>query len=171
MPFLASDSFNLLAINPGLVFWTVITFVTVLTILWLFAWKPIIDALDIRNDKIESELKESQRLREDAEKLLKDYEAKIESAKDEATSLLETSKKEAEEAGVRIIKKAEEKNQAMATQAKKEIAQARLAVIQEIQDSIVNTTIQIVSKILKTDVTDAKHKKLIVDELKNTSLT
>ncbi len=166
MPFLASDSFNLLAVNPGLVFWTVVTFMTVLGILWLFAWKPIIHALDARNDKVESELKDSQKLREDAEKLLEAYEAKIESAKGEATKLLERSKKEAEVAGVRIVKEAEEKRKEVISQTQKEIEQAKIAVVQEIQNGIVNTTLQIVSKILQTNVDDLKHKELIVNELK-----
>ena len=170
MLLLASDSFNLLAINPGLVFWTVVTFLTVLGILWRFAWNPIVQAMDARNNKIESELKESQRLSEEAEELLKDYEAKIEKAEQESLEFAEKGKREAERSRERILREAEEKSKEMLSRAEKEIGQAKIAAVQEIQEGIVNTTIQIISKILKVDVGDEEHRSLIVDELKKSSL-
>ncbi len=171
MPFLASDSFNLLAINPGLVFWTVVTFLVVLFVLWLFAWKPIIQALDARNDKIEDELRESQRLREEAEHLLQTYQLKIENAKKEIVELTEQGKKDAEEAGSLILKQAESKNKELIVETKKEIEQAKFVVVQELQETMVHTTMQIISKILKVDIDDKKHTDLVVGELSKVSLS
>ena len=93
----------------GLYFWTVVTFLTVLIILWLFAWKPIIQAIDARNDKIEGELKESQHLREESEKLFRDYESKMKEAQSETIQLIDEGKKEAEETRAKILKKSRKK--------------------------------------------------------------
>ena len=164
-PILAG-SFNLLSVHPGLVFWTVVTFLTVLLVLWLFAWKPMIQALDSRNDKVENDLKESQRLREEAEKLLKEYEEKIKSSHKETVQLMEQSKKDAEAAREKILKKAEEESRELRERVEREIEQTKESAIQEIKSSIVNTTIAILSKILKKNVTDDSHKELILDELK-----
>ena len=167
---LASESFNLLAANPGLVFWTVVTFLTVLIILWLFAWKPIIQAIDARNDKIEGELKESQRLREESEKLLRDYESKMKEAQTETMRLIGEGKKEAEETRAKILKKAEKENSEIKARMKQEIEQAKISAVQEIQESMVNMTIQVISKIFKKDVDDKTHKELIMNELKEISI-
>ena len=109
MALLAGSGLNLLAVNPGLMIWTLITFLIVLTILWFFAWKPIATALDSRSDKIESDLQKSQELREEAEQLLADYKAKLDSAKEEAAQLIEQARKTAEEQKTRSLKKQESK--------------------------------------------------------------
>ena len=43
---------SLLDVNPGLIFWTVITFVLLLLILKKMAWKPILSSLDERENFI-----------------------------------------------------------------------------------------------------------------------
>ncbi len=40
---------GLLKVDPGLLLWTIITFVVLLLILWKAAWKPIVEALDARS--------------------------------------------------------------------------------------------------------------------------
>jgi hypothetical protein len=37
---------GLLKVDPGLLLWTIITFLVLLLILWKAAWKPIVEALD-----------------------------------------------------------------------------------------------------------------------------
>ena len=43
---LASEGGSLVDVNPGLIFWTVITFLILLFILKKVAWKPILTALE-----------------------------------------------------------------------------------------------------------------------------
>ena len=105
MNFVILSGFNLLAVNPGLVFWTVVTFLTVLLCLWLFAWKPLLQAIDQRNDKIENDLNESAKLREEADALVKEYKKKIDLALQEASKILDESRKNAEKDRQRIIEK------------------------------------------------------------------
>ena len=162
-----AGSFDLLSVHPGLVFWTVITFLTVLLLLWLFAWKPLIRALDSRNDKIENDLRESQHLREEAEKLLKEYEEKIENSRKEARLFMEQSKKDAISLKEKILQKAEAEAKELRAKTKKEIEQAKEAVISEVRNSIVDASILLLSKILKEDVEDETHKQIILDKLKD----
>jgi F-type H+-transporting ATPase subunit b len=42
---------GLLRVEPGLLLWTIITFVVLLVILWKAAWKPVVEALDARDRK------------------------------------------------------------------------------------------------------------------------
>ena len=161
-----AGSFNLLSVHPGLVFWTIITFLTVLLLLWLFAWKPIIQAIDVRNDKVENDLKESERLREEAKNLLKEYEEKIENSQKEASKIIEQSKIDAESVREKILKGVQEESKELRERVEKEIEQAKENAIQEIKNSIVDTTITILSKILKKNVGDRSHGELILNELK-----
>jgi F-type H+-transporting ATPase subunit b len=44
---------GLLSVNGGLAFWTVITFLLLMFLLRKFAWKPILESLSEREQKIE----------------------------------------------------------------------------------------------------------------------
>ena len=50
----------MLEINPGLMIWTIMTFVVVLTILRFTAWKPLVGALTAREDKIRTSLNQAE---------------------------------------------------------------------------------------------------------------
>lgn len=165
MPLLAGGSFNLLAVNPGLVIWTVVTFVIVLTILWLFAWKPIIKALDERNDRVKDDLEKSRQLREEAERLFKEYEDKLEAAKVEAHEIVEESRRDADAVRTRMLEEAQTESNRMKERAETDIEQAKKKALSEIESSVVDITVQVLSKVLKDEVSAEKHKEVIEKEL------
>ena len=57
----------LLNIEPGLIIWTVITFIVLLIVLRKVAWGPILTALEQREHTIRNSLEEAQRARQEAE--------------------------------------------------------------------------------------------------------
>jgi F-type H+-transporting ATPase subunit b len=50
---------GILTPDPGLVFWTSLTFILLLLILKRYAWKPILRALKVREEYIEFSLKDA----------------------------------------------------------------------------------------------------------------
>jgi F-type H+-transporting ATPase subunit b len=64
-------------------------------LIWLKIPAMIFGALDARSNEIAKELHEARRLREDAEKLLADYEAKRAAAEAEAREIVATAKEQA----------------------------------------------------------------------------
>ena len=98
--------------------------------------------------------------------MLKEYEEKVENSKEEAMQFMEQSKKDTESLREKILEKAEAESRELRAKAEKEIEQAKEAVISEIKNSIIDTTIMVLSKILKKDVEDETHKQIILDKLK-----
>ena len=85
-------------LNPALPeFWVLISF---LLFVGLLVWKGVPGmigkALDQRANAIRNELDEARRLREEAQQLLADYQRKTREAEDEAKSIVEAAKREAE---------------------------------------------------------------------------
>ncbi|MDH4263574.1 MAG: F0F1 ATP synthase subunit B [Spirochaetia bacterium] len=165
MPLLAEGSFNLLNVDPGLVFWTFVTFTFVLIVLWKYAWTPIITALDARNDKVEGDLKKSEDLRKAAEDLLKSYSDKIDSAKHEVSEILDTARKDAEAMRNKILQTAQEEAGNVKNRAKNEIEQAKVKAVKEIQELSVDISLKLLSSILNKDVNDEEHSKIVHREL------
>ena len=165
MPILASGSLDLLAVNPGLIFWTVVTFTIVLFILWRFAWKPIIDALDARNSKVEDDLKASEDFRKEAEELLKSYESKIDAAKHEVNELLEEARKDAAGLKARETENAQKDAAAIRERATADIEQAKLKAIEEVQEHAVEVALQLLSGVLKGKIPSDEHRSMVMNEL------
>jgi len=78
----------------GLIFWMVVTFVTVLVILRKFAWKPILKALSDREESIAEALNTARKAKEEMTALKADNERLLNEARSERDKLM----KEAREA-------------------------------------------------------------------------
>jgi F-type H+-transporting ATPase subunit b len=165
MVLLTGTSIDLLKVSPGLVFWTAVTFILVLIVLWLFAWKPIIRALDARNDKIQEDLDHSRKLREQAESLMADYKKHLDAAKDQALSIIEEGKRDAESIRHRIIEDAKKEAEDIHNRAIGEISQAKAKAIKELEKEVVDLSVAIISKILSRDVSKEDHRNIILKEL------
>ena len=76
---LASGSGNgsLLDVNPGLIIWTIVTFLILLFILKKVAWKPILSALDQREKDIKDSLEKAEKAKEDAQRILDENQANL----------------------------------------------------------------------------------------------
>ena len=148
----------------GLLFWMVLTFLTVMFILKKFAWKPILSSLKEREDSIENALESAKKARNEMGKLQADNEKILIEARNERNEML----KEAKSVKQSIIDKAKGEAE---IEAEKIIESARLAIqsektaaINEMKDSIALLSVQIAEKILKKQLDDPKKQKDLVDK-------
>ena len=83
---------GLLKVDPGLLLWTIITFVVLLLILWKAAWKPIVEALDSRAEKVRGDIDNAEKARQEAEKILEEHRQLMNNAKAEAGEIISKGK-------------------------------------------------------------------------------
>ncbi len=106
--------------NPT--FWVGVAFVIFLGVLYYYGVpKTMLNSLDTRSKRIADELAEARRLRQDAERLLKEYEAKRTTAEREAAAM----KTRAEEAGTtyeKSLAEARSRAQALAQETRSKLA-------------------------------------------------
>ena len=165
MVLLTGTSIDLLKVSPGLVFWTAVTFIVVLVVLWLFSWKPIINGLDARNEKIQEDLDSSRKLREQAESMMSDYKKHLDAAKDQALQIIDEGKKDAESIRQRILSDAKKEAEEIHDRAVADITQAKTKAIKELEKEVVDISVAIISKILSRDVSKEDHRNIILKEL------
>lgn len=166
MVFLASGgSLNLLDVNPGLVIWTLVTFIIVLVILKKFAWDKILHALDARAEGIREDIEKAGKLRKDAELALKDYEEKIAKAKDEAIAIVNEAKSDATNLKNRMLEEANSDIRKLKDQSMKEIELAKAKAVQELQVQITDLSVMIASEILEKQLKADDYKAFVEKEL------
>ncbi len=156
----------LLDINPGLVIWTTFTFILVSVLLYIFAWKKIIKALDERSEHIENNIKEAERLKKDAEIKYQEYQNKLLDLKQEAQELLQEAKKDAEELKNNILKKAKDEAEEIRKRAQKEILLAKDSAIEDIHNYAIELSMEIAKKAINKSLSPEEHKRLLEETLK-----
>jgi len=151
----------LLQINPGLIFWTVVTFLVLLWTLQKLAWKPIVSALESREQRIQSALDEAEKNRQEAEKKLAEYQQMIEQAKKESQEIVNKGRKTAEMLKNEIVQKADEEATRLVEKARREISLEREKAIEDIRKLAVDLSLEAASKLIGRSLTDADHKQIV----------
>lgn len=156
---------GLLRVEPGLLIWTVITFIVLMTILWKAAWKPVVEALDARAEKVRSDIENADRSRQEAEKLLAQHKSMMDNAKNEAGKIISDSRAEAEKLKTEIIDKATADAKDVSDRAKREIELAKDRALADIKAEVVTLSTEIAAKIINKNLNPDDQKALVEETL------
>jgi len=155
----------------GLIFWQVVTFLILLVILKKYAWKPVLNAVKAREERIKGALESAEEAKQQMKQLKADNETIIKDAKIERNKLLQ----EARDIKNHMIEDA--KNQAgdeankIITAAKLRIESEKDAAISEIKELVATLSVEIAEKILTKELDDKKDQQaLIKSSLENLKL-
>ena len=155
----------------GLFFWQTLLFIVLVIFLKKYAWKPILSAVEDREEGIKKALASAEKAKAEMESLNADNERVLLEAKQERDKLL----KEARETKDSIIKEAKEKANAEAdrlmSSAKEQIANEKMKAITELKNTVASLSIDIAEKVLKSELKDkSSQEKFIETTLKETEL-
>jgi F-type H+-transporting ATPase subunit b len=149
----------------GLFFWQFILFVGLIFLLKKFAWKPILNAVNEREEGIKNALlsaenakKEMQNLKSDNEKLLAEARAERDAMMKEAREIKEKmindAKVEAQTQGEKMIE-----------QAKAAIESEKNAAMADLKNQVSSLSLSIAEKILKDELSNKEAQTKIVEKM------
>jgi F-type H+-transporting ATPase subunit b len=149
----------------GLFFWQTIIFVGLILLLKKFAWKPILDAVNEREEGIKNALLSAKNAKEEMQNLKSDNEKLIAEARLERDSMM----KEAREIKDKMINDAKTEAQAqglkMIEQAKAAINSEKNAAMADLKNQVSSLSIEIAEKVLKGELADKASQTKLVDQL------
>jgi len=142
-------------------FWVAVGFVIFLGVLvYVGVPKMLLDALDDRAKRVQAELDEARRLKEEAQKLLAEYKAKQRQADEEAAAIIEGAKAEAGRVAAETKIKMEDFVARRTKMAETKIAQAEAQAIADVRAAAADAAVSAAEKILTDSV-----KGKVADEL------
>ena len=144
-----------------LALWTAVTFVLVLIVLWKFAWGPIIEGLDKREQYVLDQRSDAEKANADAKALLEDYKSQLANAKAEIQQMKADAAVNAEKAAAIVMNKAIASVEAEKKAATQEIASAKIQAQKELAAQSAALAVELAGKILKKELTPQAHQKLI----------
>ena len=157
----------LVQLDPGLFVWTIITFLILLGVLTRFAWKPLLKALETRENEISQSLEDAEKAKQELERLSAESDEIIAKARSEAQGIVSEGKKAAEQLTANTLNKAKEEAMANLSAAKEQIKIERDKAIVEIKGEVVNLSLSIAEKLVKKNLSKEDNKSLIDESLKN----
>lgn len=152
---------KLLALEPGMLIWTFITFGLLLFILKKFAWKPLVGGLEKREERIRSDIHRAEHAKEESEKLLAEHKRLMTAAELDARRIIEEARKSAEHVRSDIVNAANEQARQLAVQAKAEIQREKESALAQLRNEIADLAILAAGKILQESIDEAKGRTIV----------
>ncbi len=152
---------SLVEIAPGLIFWTVITFVALLVVLRVVAWKPILGLLEERERTIRESLEQARRAKEEAESLMSQHREMIGKARQEMASIIEKAQRDAEQRRAEILARAHSETEEKARQFSEDLDRQKRAAIRDIRKEAVDLVVAASSRLLRENLDQEKHRGLV----------
>ncbi len=149
----------------GLFVWEVLIFIGLIFLLKKFAWKPILDSVNEREEGIKNALlsaenakKEMQNLQADNQRILQEArlerDTMLKEAREIKDKIIADSKTEAQEQGLKMIE-----------QAKTSIQAEKSAAMAEMKAHVSNLSIEIAEKLLKAELTNKDSQTQLVEKM------
>ena len=164
------DLFNDFSI--GLFVWQTVLFLALLFLLRKYAWKPILGAVEEREEGIKNALEAADNAKKDMETLKADNERILREAKAERDSILKEAREIKETIITEAKTQASEEADRLLASAREQINNEKLAAITELKNQVADLSIDIAEKVLKSELKDAdKQKELVNNALKEAALS
>ncbi len=152
--------------DPGLFIWTILTFLVLVTLLAKFAWRPLLQALDSRQELIRRSLDDAQQARQELERLHHESAQIIRQARVDAEAVVAQSRSDAARLREEMRQKAKAEADGIVRNAERQIQLETQRALQQIRHEAVDLSVMIASKILQRNITREDNEKLIEEALK-----
>jgi F-type H+-transporting ATPase subunit b len=151
---------NFLEVRPGLIFWTLITFVLVLVVLRMKAWGPILSLVEEREKQITQAIESAKRERQEAEKLLSEQKTAMATARAEMAEAMRKNQQEVEKYREELMAKSRKEAEEFKAQARREIEDQKSKAIAEVRTLAVDLAIEVAGKLINERMDDSKQRQL-----------
>lgn len=148
-----------------LTIWTVVVFLVLLFVLRRFAWKPVLEGLQKREENIRFALDEAQKARADTQRMREQLQAEMNSASQKIRDMMDEARRDAERSTEQMTAKARTEIQAERERLRHEIAIARDQAVQELWNQTARLATSISSKAIRRSLTEDDHRRLVDEAL------
>ena len=134
--------------------WTVVAFVTLALVLGKVAWKPLLQALDARQNHIEQQIRSAEDSRQRAEHLLEDY-------KQQGQNTIRQAAEEAQRHHLQVVEQTREEVLTLRRRAHDEIENARAAAVEDLWKQTGDLVLRVGTEVLGRALSAQDDQRLI----------
>lgn len=146
----------------GLFFWQAIILLVIIFLLGKFAWKPIINALEAREEGIADALAAAENAKRELANLKSDNEKLLAEARAERDNMLKDAREMKDQMIAEAKNEAQAQGEKMIAQAKATIESEKNAAMKDIKNQVSVLSIDIAEKLLKNQLSDKEAQSQLV---------
>lgn len=155
---------GLISVNTSLIL-QVVNFLILLILLQRFLYRPLVTMLETRSATIRDRLAEAQAAREEAQRQLAEFEAKLQASQAEAQAARERALREAAETRERLMAEARREADRLLQGAQAQIAQEVRRAKGELQAEVGALATQIAERLIRKSLRDEDHQRIVQEAL------
>ena len=149
----------------GLFIWQTIIFVGLIFLLKKFAWKPILDAVNEREEGIKNALLSADNARKEMQNLQSDNQRILQEARMERDALLKDAREMKDKMVADAKNEAQAQGQKMIEQAKAAIESEKNAAMAELKLHVSTLSLEIAEKLLKDELSNKEAQVKLVEKM------
>jgi F-type H+-transporting ATPase subunit b len=151
--------------NLGLMIWTLLVFLIVMYVLSKVAFPQIQAALDKRANAIRESIESAEKTREEADKILEEYRARLREAREQADDIVARARKAAESTTTQASQEGREKREELLAAARRDIEAETRRSLERIRKEVADLTVLTTEKVTRKSLTGDDQKRLIDEAL------
>jgi F-type H+-transporting ATPase subunit b len=152
---------KLLNPDPGLLIWTVVTFLTLVFLLKKLAWGPLLTTIEERESRMRSDLEKTQAARAEAERIKSEFEAELAGIQAKSRELLAQAGKEGEALRARLKAAAESDAYKIREKTMVELADEKERLIYDLRREVANLSVLAAERLMRKSVDEQVHKSVL----------
>ena len=157
---------NVGGLNIGDIIFALTSFAILLFLLKKYAWGPLIDKMEERENYIANELDVAEKNRTTAEKAAQEANERLKQTRQEAQEIIEDAKKAGAKQEEQILEAAQTAAEKIKLSAQEEIKREKENAIQALQEQVASLSVQIATKVIEKELNAQDQEKLISDYMK-----
>lgn len=148
-------------INTGLIFWTALSFIIMVILLYKLVFPPLYRVIDQRRAAIDKRLEEAKKAQSEAEDLLKKYETKLVEAEKTSASIFEDAQRKSQALRDEALKNAQKEAYKIIEDTKKDIDGLKRKALFDLKEDITKVVVDVSGRLIKKNLNVKDHIKLI----------
>jgi F-type H+-transporting ATPase subunit b len=152
---------QILGWSIDLAVFTIIVFLLLLFVLSKYAWKPLLEGLQKREENIRSALEDAQRARDEAQKVREQLQAEMNQAAQKVRDLMDAARRDAERSTNEMIAKTRAEIQTERERLHREIGLAKDQALQQIWNQTAQLATLVSAKAIKRQLNEEDHRRLV----------
>ncbi|MBQ4820129.1 F0F1 ATP synthase subunit B [Aquimarina sp. MMG016] len=149
----------------GLFFWQILLFVGLLLVLRKFAWKPILDSVNNREEGIKNALESAEAARKEMQNLQADNERILNEARAERDGMLKEARQLKENMIADAKAEAQTEADKIVAQAQATIASEKKAAIADLKNQVAGLSVEIAEKVVRKELADKDKQLELVESM------
>ncbi len=152
---------DLMTPESGTIVWTIVTFALLSIVLYKIGWKPILNMLEEREQRITESLQTADRARQEAEQKADERQRIIEDARQEAHQIIAAARESVDNVRDDIIEQAKTEADKMIERATSEIEMSRDKILHDMRVLAIELSMQATEKLIGKTLTAEDHDAMI----------